>query len=111
MAPICLQTLIRSKRRTFSEAEIGCDEKYHSLLLSFPGLMPILFSLRDSPTYPRTIGTNGYRFHDSTIKTFIEKLGQCKSPEEKEKAIADVKANTDRLNEVNAILITHIVIS
>ncbi len=68
------------------------------------------FTLKRSGLLHHLAGVNDGRvcnkyFLISTIESFVEKVKQCKSSEEKEKTIADVKANTNRLNEVGVALI------
>ncbi len=54
------------------------------------------------------IGAKDYHFLESSIANITAKLEQCKSPEEKGKAIANFKMNTKRLEEVSIVLM-HIV--
>ncbi len=97
--------LFLSKRRTIQGTDLRCKKEYRDLLPSFPGSISEIFSPRSFLTHPELIGAKDYRLLESSISTIITRFEQCKSLEEKEKAIVDVKADTACLNDVGVVLI------
>ncbi len=82
----------------------------HDLLPSFPGSVFDIVSLRKHSSSSQFTGAEegrfcNKRFLESTVKSLVEKVKQCKSPEEMERVIEDVRSSTDRLNEVSIVLL------